>query len=267
MTPAAAAAGPVLVLGASGKTGRAVTRALAARGVRVRAAVRPGRPTAAVLTAGAHEAVAVDLGTGHGLAEASTRRGGRLPPGAQRAPRRGRHGRAGLRRGRAGGGGAPGVPLRAAPRRRLDAAPRAQGPGRGRRPRHPPALDGAASRGLPPEPARRRAPGPHRGAARPRRAVHQRRPRRRRRGRGPGADRGPPRRRHPRARRARDAQRARPGRGRHRRARPPGPRRAGHARGLGHRARCGAPGPGPGRPRRDVRGPTTRPVSSAGPTS
>ena len=71
MTSPAAAAGPVLVLGASGKTGRAVTRALAARGVRVRAAVRPGRPTAAVLAAGAHEAVPVDLETGQGLAEAS----------------------------------------------------------------------------------------------------------------------------------------------------------------------------------------------------
>ncbi|MDV3221471.1 NmrA family NAD(P)-binding protein, partial [Intrasporangium sp.] len=32
----------VLVIGAAGKTGRAVTRALLARGVRVRAAVRPG---------------------------------------------------------------------------------------------------------------------------------------------------------------------------------------------------------------------------------
>ena len=71
MTSPAAAAGPVLVLGASGKTGRAVTRALAARGVRVRATVRPGRPTAAVLAAGAHEAVPVDLETGQGLAEAS----------------------------------------------------------------------------------------------------------------------------------------------------------------------------------------------------
>lgn len=35
----------VLVIGASGKTGRAVTRALVARGVRVRAAVRPGSTT------------------------------------------------------------------------------------------------------------------------------------------------------------------------------------------------------------------------------
>ena len=255
MTPAAAAAGPVLVLGASGKTGRAVTRALAARGVRVRAAVRPGRPTAAVLTAGADEAVAVDLGTGQGLAEALTRRGGRLPPGAQRAPRRGRHGRAGLRGGRAGSGGAPGVPLRAAPRRRLDAAPRAQGPGRGRRPRHPrcpwtvlrPAayhqnLLGAALRGRIAVPYALDAPFTNVDLGDVAEVAAQ------------ALTGALPRRRHPRARRARDAQRARPGRGRHRRARPPRPRRA------GRRSRTGPPGPprrsrpGPGRPHRDVPG-------------
>ncbi len=46
--------GLILVIGASGKTGRAVSRALAARGVRVRAGHRPD----------------LDLETGHGLAEA-----------------------------------------------------------------------------------------------------------------------------------------------------------------------------------------------------
>jgi NAD(P)H dehydrogenase (quinone) len=55
---------PVLVLGASGKTGRAVAAALVARGVPVRAAVRPGRePAAPVGTT----PVAVDLATGLGL--------------------------------------------------------------------------------------------------------------------------------------------------------------------------------------------------------
>ncbi len=39
--------GPVLVMGASGKTGRAVAAALLARAVPVRAAVRPGREAAA----------------------------------------------------------------------------------------------------------------------------------------------------------------------------------------------------------------------------
>jgi uncharacterized protein YbjT (DUF2867 family) len=56
----------VLVIGAAGKTGRAVTRALVERGVRVRAALRPGStstPYAAELTS----AVTVDLETGLGL--------------------------------------------------------------------------------------------------------------------------------------------------------------------------------------------------------
>ena len=56
--------GPVLVVGATGKTGRAVSAALLARGVAVRAVVRPGRESAA--PAGS-TAVAVDLVTGAGL--------------------------------------------------------------------------------------------------------------------------------------------------------------------------------------------------------
>lgn len=55
---------PVLVVGASGKTGRAVTAALLARGVPVRAAVRPGGEAAA--PAGSTP-VPVDLATGQGL--------------------------------------------------------------------------------------------------------------------------------------------------------------------------------------------------------
>lgn len=55
---------PVLVIGATGKTGRAVARALLARGVPVRAAARPGRADA--VPAGTTP-VAVDLGTGAGL--------------------------------------------------------------------------------------------------------------------------------------------------------------------------------------------------------
>ena len=58
---------PVLVVGATGKTGRAVAAALLARGVSVRAAVRPGREAAA--PAGAMP-VAVDLVSGEGLAAA-----------------------------------------------------------------------------------------------------------------------------------------------------------------------------------------------------
>jgi uncharacterized protein YbjT (DUF2867 family) len=58
---------PVLVVGATGKTGRAVSAALLARGVPVRAAVRPGREGAA--PAGT-TAVPVDLDTGQGLAAA-----------------------------------------------------------------------------------------------------------------------------------------------------------------------------------------------------
>lgn len=59
----------VLVIGAAGKTGRAVTRALLSRGVRVRAAVRPGSrgmPYAAQLAS----PVTVELTTGLGLEEA-----------------------------------------------------------------------------------------------------------------------------------------------------------------------------------------------------
>lgn len=62
--------GEVLVIGAAGKTGRAVTRALVARGVRVRAAVRPGS-TSPVYAAELARAVPVDLATGLGLAEAA----------------------------------------------------------------------------------------------------------------------------------------------------------------------------------------------------
>lgn len=58
---------PVLVVGASSKTGRAVVSALLARGATVRAAVRPGREGAA--PAGATP-VAVDLVSGQGLAAA-----------------------------------------------------------------------------------------------------------------------------------------------------------------------------------------------------
>ncbi|EWT07469.1 nmra family transcriptional regulator [Intrasporangium chromatireducens Q5-1] len=59
----------VLVIGAAGKTGRAVTRALLERGARVRAAVRPGstsEPYAAELVS----PVTVDLETGLGLERA-----------------------------------------------------------------------------------------------------------------------------------------------------------------------------------------------------
>ncbi len=56
--------GPVLVVGATGKTGRAVSAALLTRGVEVRAAVRPGRESAAPAGSGP---VAVDLVTGDGL--------------------------------------------------------------------------------------------------------------------------------------------------------------------------------------------------------
>ncbi len=60
----AVGSGPVLVVGATGKTGRAVSAALLTRGVEVRAAVRPGRESAA--PAGSRP-VAVDLVTGDGL--------------------------------------------------------------------------------------------------------------------------------------------------------------------------------------------------------
>ena len=52
----------VLVTGASGKTGRAITRALVARGASVRAAMRPGSPQESVcVAAGADEVAHVDL--------------------------------------------------------------------------------------------------------------------------------------------------------------------------------------------------------------
>lgn len=61
----------VLVLGASGKTGSAVTRALVRRGVLVRAAIRPGSAHERVCrAAGAAEVVGVDLKSDDGLAEA-----------------------------------------------------------------------------------------------------------------------------------------------------------------------------------------------------
>ncbi|MBD3785322.1 MAG: NAD(P)H-binding protein, partial [Micrococcales bacterium] len=62
--PTGPTGGPVLVVGAAGKTGRAVTAALRARGVPVRAAIRPGRVASA--PAGT-DAVPVDLTTGAGL--------------------------------------------------------------------------------------------------------------------------------------------------------------------------------------------------------
>jgi len=58
---------PVVVVGATGKTGRAVAEALLARRVPVRAAVRPGRESAAP---DGTRPVAVDLVTGQGLAAA-----------------------------------------------------------------------------------------------------------------------------------------------------------------------------------------------------
>jgi NAD(P)H dehydrogenase (quinone) len=58
---------PVLVVGAAGKTGRAVAGALVARGIPVRAAVRAGREAAAPPGT---TPVVVDLDTGHGLAAA-----------------------------------------------------------------------------------------------------------------------------------------------------------------------------------------------------
>lgn len=59
----------VLVIGAAGKTGRAVTRALVRRGVGVRAAVRPGS-TSPVYAAEQVHVVPLDLATGDGLAVA-----------------------------------------------------------------------------------------------------------------------------------------------------------------------------------------------------
>ncbi|MFC7491442.1 MULTISPECIES: SDR family oxidoreductase [unclassified Knoellia] len=59
----------VLVLGAAGKTGRAVTRALVDRGIAVRAAVRPGSFSSPYAGADVR-AVPLDLETGEGLAAA-----------------------------------------------------------------------------------------------------------------------------------------------------------------------------------------------------
>lgn len=56
----------ILVIGAAGKTGRAVTRALLERGVGVRAAVRPGS-SSPVYAVGPARAVPLDLVTGEGL--------------------------------------------------------------------------------------------------------------------------------------------------------------------------------------------------------
>ncbi len=50
----------ILVTGAAGKTGRAVTAALAARGEQVRALVHRQRQAASVLAAGAKEVVVGD---------------------------------------------------------------------------------------------------------------------------------------------------------------------------------------------------------------
>lgn len=57
-------------MGASGKTGRAVTGALAARGFRVRAAVRSERAAESVYAAGAGELAVLDLETSAGLERA-----------------------------------------------------------------------------------------------------------------------------------------------------------------------------------------------------
>ena len=61
----------VLVIGAAGKTGRAVTRALTAAGVAVRAAVRSPDSAPTAYAAGAQSISVVDLETGAGLAEAT----------------------------------------------------------------------------------------------------------------------------------------------------------------------------------------------------
>lgn len=63
-------AAPVLVMGASGKTGRAVTAALVARGQPVRAAVRSETGAKTAHAAGAREIAHVDLASGFGLAGA-----------------------------------------------------------------------------------------------------------------------------------------------------------------------------------------------------
>lgn len=59
----------VIVIGAAGKTGRAVTQALLERGVGVRAAVRPGS-SSPVYAGALVRAVTVDLASGAGLTEA-----------------------------------------------------------------------------------------------------------------------------------------------------------------------------------------------------
>ena len=59
--------GPVLVVGAAGKTGLAITRALTARGIPVRALVRSDQGARRARSAGAIEVATADLGTGEGL--------------------------------------------------------------------------------------------------------------------------------------------------------------------------------------------------------
>jgi len=61
---------PVLVMGAAGKTGAAVVRALTARGVKVRAAIRTERSRGRANAAGASDCAIVDLATGRGLGRA-----------------------------------------------------------------------------------------------------------------------------------------------------------------------------------------------------
>ena len=60
----------VLVIGAAGKTGRAVTRALTSQGVAVRAAVRSPARAERAYAVGARSISVVDLSTGRGLDEA-----------------------------------------------------------------------------------------------------------------------------------------------------------------------------------------------------
>lgn len=62
----------VLVIGATGKTGRAVTRSLTSQGVTVRAAVRSPERAETAYAAGAQSISVVDLTTGRGLDEAVT---------------------------------------------------------------------------------------------------------------------------------------------------------------------------------------------------
>lgn len=60
----------IVVIGAAGKTGRAVTRALTSRDVTVRAAVRSPERAETAYAAGARSISVVDLSTGQGLDEA-----------------------------------------------------------------------------------------------------------------------------------------------------------------------------------------------------